>query len=69
MKLRFLAWLFWNKQSRYCHDPDVVVGIDVGIGLKNFNLGHISIITAEDIYLILGTYVRYQKSKLYHQGR
>ena len=47
---RFLVWLFRNKTSRYCHDPGVV-NIDVGIGITNLDLRHIS----EHIYLNLGT--------------
>ena len=53
----FLAWLFWNKKWKYCHDPGVVgvvFRIGVGFGVTNFKFRHISDIT-EDIYLNFGT--------------
>ena len=38
--------LFLNKKSSYCHEIGVVgVGVDVAIGVTNFNLEH----TSEDI--------------------
>ena len=36
---QFLALLFWNKKSRYCHDPGVI-SIGIGIGTTNFHPGH-----------------------------
>ena len=53
----FLAQLFLNKNCRYCRDPGVVgvgVGRCVGVGVTNFHLEIISVIT-EDIYFKLGT--------------
>ena len=35
----FLAWLFWNKNKRQCHDPGVV---SIGIGLTTYKLGYVS---------------------------
>ena len=65
----FLARLFFKeKKSRYCHDPGVVVGgvvvvgvvVGVGVGVKNFNLGHNFFIT-EAISMKLHTLVNHHK--------
>ena len=45
----------------------LVLSVGVGIGMTNFDHGFISDIT-EGIYEKLGTYVHYQKCKLYHEG-
>ena len=68
----FLAWLFWSKKFRYCHDPGVIgvcVGIGVGVSVANFNLRYrsISVIT-EDIYLKLGIYASVQRATYTIQG-
>ena len=57
----FLAWLFWIKKLRYCHDPYVII-TGVGIWVTNFYLGHISVMT-EYIYLkpIAGSFGLYQE--------
>ena len=57
-----IQYVFWNKKSKCCHDPGVI-DIDVFIGVTNFILEHISVIT-EDIYFKLLTYFHYQKSNL-----
>ena len=54
----FLAWLFWNKKSRYCHHLGIigigiVAGFVGGFGVTNYNLGHICVII-EDKYLKIG---------------
>ena len=58
----FLAQMFWNKKSSYCHHLGVVgVHLVVGFGVTNFNLGHISVIILHN-YMKLGMCIHYHKN-------
>ena len=69
----FLARLFWDKMSRYCHHSGVVgvgvvVGLGVGVvGVTNFNIGH-NFFVIEDILMQLHTLIHHHRSYILTKG-